>query len=104
MGCPFAGRATRYAASGERLTVRICSAVPYERTEDPEDLPLPSVCFSEAAYKECYHYQTILRRKEIAARLGLIVPLVVTTLPDPEAQPVTFDRRAGDAGSISGAA
>ena len=33
------------------MTVRICGAVPYERNEDPDDLPLPSVCFSESLYK-----------------------------------------------------
>jgi hypothetical protein len=77
MGCPFAGRATRYGATGGRLSVRICGAVPYERSEDPDDLPLPSVCFSESLYQECYHYRTMIKRKEIAARLGLVVPLAV---------------------------
>ena len=93
MGCPFAGRATRYAASGERMTVRICAAVPYERNEDPEDLPLPSVCFSDNLYEGCYHYRTMLRRKEIAARLGLVVPL---TLPASDSVPdkAGYDRRA----------
>jgi hypothetical protein len=92
MGCPFAGRATRHAASGERVTVRICSAVPYERDDDPPDLPLPSVCFSEGLFHDCYHYRTMLKRKEISARLGLVVPLTLTgteVAPEPGT-----DRRA----------
>jgi len=83
------------------MTVRICAAVPYERNEDPDDLPLPSVCFSESSYHECYHYRTMLKRKEIAARLGLVIPLAVPdTLPeplsfDPRVDTVGYDRRAG---------
>jgi hypothetical protein len=91
MSCPFAGLATRYTANGERVTVRICVAVPYERNEDPDDLPLPSVCFSDSAYKQCYHYRTMIKRKEIAQRLGVGAPLMISPpVPDPTAEVTEF--------------
>src|SRR5438067_1600933 len=71
MGCPFAGRATRVTANGERVTVRVCAAMVYERDEDPNDLPLPAVCFSETAWRDCHHYRRVIQRKEIAAWVGL---------------------------------
>src|SRR3954469_25727931 len=71
MSCPFAGLATRYTLKDERVSVRICAAVPYERASDPEDLPLPSVCFSQAAWQSCPHYLRLIQRKEVAQRLGL---------------------------------
>jgi hypothetical protein len=72
MSCPFAGLATRYTLKDERVSVRICGAVPYERASDPEDLPLPSVCFSQAAWQSCPHYLRLIQRKEVAQRLGLV--------------------------------
>jgi hypothetical protein len=76
------------------VTVRICGAVPYERNEDPDDLPLPSVCFSESLYQECYHYRTMIKRKEIAAQLGLVVPLTVPSgMPELASDIVGADRR-----------
>jgi hypothetical protein len=72
MSCPFAGLATRYTLKDERVSVRICGAVPYERTSDPEDLPLPSVCFSQAAWQSCPHYLRLIQRKEVAERMGLL--------------------------------
>src|SRR3954452_290643 len=72
MSCPFAGLATRYTLKDERVSVRICGAVPYERASDPEDLPLPSVCFSQAAWQSCPHYLRLIQRKEVAQRLGLM--------------------------------
>lgn len=92
MSCPFAGRATRHSGRGERVTVRVCAAVVYERDQDPSDLPLPSVCFSDAAFKQCYHFRTMIQRKEIAMRLGLIpqeAPLIPE--PAPELVPFQFD-------------
>jgi len=71
MSCPFAGLATRYTIDDTRVSVRICSAVPYERDSDPDDLPLPTVCFSMAAWQSCAHYIRLTGRKEIAQRLGL---------------------------------
>ncbi|HUS14535.1 MAG TPA: hypothetical protein VM536_05895 [Chloroflexia bacterium] len=72
MSCPFAGLATRYTVNDERVSVRICSAVPYERESDAEDLPLPSVCFSRTAWQSCPHYLRLTQRKEIAEKLGLV--------------------------------
>ncbi|MDQ2806161.1 MAG: hypothetical protein M3Z04_04465 [Chloroflexota bacterium] len=72
MSCPFAGLATRYTIDDTRVSVRICSAVPYERDSDPDDLPLPTVCFSMAAWQSCAHYIRLTGRKEIAQRLGLV--------------------------------
>src|SRR5690242_21831350 len=72
MSCPFAGLATRYTLKDERVSVRICGAVPYERASDPEDLPLPSVCFSQAAWQSCPHYLRLTQRKEVAERLALL--------------------------------
>ena len=71
MSCPFAGLATRYTVKDERVSVRICVAVPYERDSDPEDLPLPSVCFSQGAWQSCAHYLRLTQRREVARRLGL---------------------------------
>ena len=69
MSCPFAGLATRYTIHDERVSVRICSAVPYERDSDPEDLPLPSVCFSQVAWQSCPHYLRLTQRKEVALEI-----------------------------------
>jgi hypothetical protein len=74
MSCPFAGLATRYTEHNERVSVRVCAAVPYERDADPDDLPLPSVCFSTAAWQSCPHYLRLIQRKEIAQQLGLLPP------------------------------
>jgi len=82
MSCPFAGLATRYTLRDERVSVRICGAVPYERDSDPEDLPLPSVCFSHAAWESCAHYLRLTQRREVARRLGL--PLRDGSVPDEE--------------------
>src|SRR5690242_10978476 len=71
MSCPFAGLATRYTMRDERVSVRICGAVPYERDSDPEDLPLPSVCFSHAAWESCAHYLRLTQCREVARRMGL---------------------------------
>ncbi len=87
MGCPFVGIATRYTVSDELVSVRICSAVPYERDSDPEDLPLPSVCFSRQAWQSCPHYLRLTQRREIARMLGL---------------PGAPDEVPGDAGSEGG--
>jgi hypothetical protein len=92
MSCPFAGRATRHTARGERVTVRVCAAVVYERDQDPSDLPLPSVCFSDAAFQQCYHFRTMIQRKEIAQRLGLIPPEApLVDEPIPELVPFQLD-------------
>ncbi len=72
MSCPFAGLATRYTVDDARVSVRICSAVPYERDSDPDDLPLPTVCFSMAAWQSCAHYIRLTGRKEVAQQLGLV--------------------------------
>ena len=82
MSCPFAGLATRYTMRDERVSVRICGAVPYERDADPEDLPLPSVCFSHAAWESCAHYLRLTQRREVARRLGL--PIRAGSVPDEE--------------------
>ncbi len=63
MGCPFVGVATRTTVHGERVSVRICGAIPYERDDDPDDLAPPSVCFSASDWQGCYHYQTMMKRK-----------------------------------------
>ncbi len=63
MGCPFVGVATRTTVQGERVSIRICGALPYERDEDPEDLAPPSVCFSDSEWLGCYHYQIMMKRK-----------------------------------------
>jgi hypothetical protein len=73
MSCPFAGLATRYTVENARVSVRICGAVPYERDSDPDDLPLPTVCFSKAAWESCPHYIRLTARKEIARQLGMVV-------------------------------
>ena len=83
MSCPFVGLATRYTAGGDRLTVRICAAVPYERGDDIGDLPLPSVCFSSTAYQHCYHYRTLIKRKEIAARFAGETASLADVLDEP---------------------
>jgi hypothetical protein len=86
----------------ERVSVRICGAVPYERASDPEDLPLPSVCFSQAAWQSCPHYLRLIQRKEVAQRLGLVPPDGDTAADHPFAngngaasadESVTRDRR-----------
>jgi hypothetical protein len=100
MSCPFAGLATRYTEHDERVSVRVCGAVPYERDADPDDLPLPSVCFSMAAWQSCPHYLRLIQRKEIAQQLGLLPP-------DPPAElgagadeygAAAFEFREGDVG------
>src|SRR5947209_6540440 len=73
MSCPFAGLATRYTVENARVSVRICGAVPYERDSDPDDLPLPTVCFSKGAWESCPHYIRLTGRKEVARQLGLTV-------------------------------
>lgn len=88
MSCPFAGLATRFTMNDERVSVRICGAVPYERDSDPDDLPLPSVCFSQAAWQSCPHYLRLTQRKEIARRLGLA--------PSDESAPTSPERPADD--------
>ena len=77
MSCPFVGLATRHTAAGASLTARICGVVPYERNEDPDELPAPSVCFSHAAYQQCYHYRIIMKRKEIMARQDHGAPMLI---------------------------
>ena len=101
MSCPFAGLATRYTLKDERVSVRICGAVPYERASDPDDLPLPSVCFSQAAWQSCPHYLRLIQRKEVAQRLGLVPPDGDTAAAHPSGngngaaadEIVTLDRR-----------
>jgi len=73
--------ATRYTDKDEQVSVRICGAVPYERDADPDDLPLPSVCFSERAWQSCPHYLRLTQRAEIAAMLGLPVPISAAGKP-----------------------
>ena len=89
MSCPFAGLATRYTIDDTRVSVRICSAVPFERDSDPDDLPLPTVCFSMAAWQSCAHYIRLTGRKEVARRLGLV-----------EAASAAADGDANDAGEV----
>ncbi|HMA32858.1 MAG TPA: hypothetical protein VKY74_00150 [Chloroflexia bacterium] len=115
MSCPFAGLATRYTVNDERVSVRICGALPYERDSDPDDLPLPSVCFSNAAWQTCPHYLRLTQRKEIARQLGL-VPAGTQELLDADAageaalpaeftytdpdEPEPQDRRTSDAKGV----
>lgn len=99
MSCPFAGLATRYTVDDTRVSVRICSAVPYERDSDPDDLPLPTVCFSMAAWQSCAHYIRLTGRKEIAQRLGLVGAADPAAAGDGdgdgEVLPAVFDLDAG---------
>jgi len=103
MSCPFAGLATRYTEHNERVSVRVCGAVPYERDADPDDLPLPSVCFSVAAWQSCPHYLRLIQRKEIAQKLGLLPPdASAESAADDEYGADAFEFREGDAGSGPG--
>ncbi len=101
MSCPFAGLATRYTIDDTRVSVRICSAVPYERDSDPDDLPLPTVCFSMAAWQSCAHYIRLTGRKEVAVRLGLVEsdgpPAAGDGNGAGELRPAVFDLSAGRA-------
>ncbi len=63
MSCPFVGIATRTTVESVQVSIRICGAVPYERDNDPDDLPAPTVCFSEREFEGCYHYQTMMKRR-----------------------------------------
>lgn len=99
MSCPFAGLATRYTEHNERVSVRVCGAVPYERDADPDDLPLPSVCFSVAAWQSCPHYLRLIQRKEIAQKLGLLPPdAPAEAAAADEYGADAFEFREGDAG------
>src|SRR2546430_2123820 len=94
MSCPFVGLATRYTTAGERVTVRICGALPYERDDDPQELPPPTVCFSVADWQQCYHYITMSKRKEIAHRLAEGGPVWLDEpAPDEHAPDPTLDER-----------
>ena len=73
--------------------------MPYERDADPDDLPLPSVCFSVAAWQSCPHYLRLIQRKEIAQKLGLLPPdAPAESAAADEYGADAFEFREGDAG------
>ncbi len=64
MSCPFVAKAIMTDKAGLQQVVRLCMAIPRERDNDPDDMPPPSVCFSEKDFLDCYHYKVMIQRGE----------------------------------------
>jgi hypothetical protein len=64
MSCPFIAKAVVTGKDTQTTVVRLCMAIPRERENDPGDMPPPSVCSSDHAYTDCYHYKVMQLRGE----------------------------------------
>lgn len=103
MSCPFVAKAVVKGKDESTTTIRLCMAMPRERDNDPEDLPPPSVCFSESDFLDCFHYKVMQIRGEPGVEQSEELlpvespPLAKSEAPDP-GSPDFKERRhpAGD--------